>query len=218
MYDNLSAEYNLEIYANLYEVEDPKGQVEKYLSMLGLWERRKDEAGTFSKGMKQKLAIARALLHEPRILFLDEPTAALDPEASHLVHDFISELRKEGRTIFLCTHNLDEADRLCDRVGVFKTHLLVVDTPANLRSQLFGRRVVFHLANSNETMASVVQTLPFVREAKVIDNKLVVNLDDPETHNPEIIRALVGAGADIQFVGELRHSLEDVYLQLVKNA
>jgi ABC-2 type transport system ATP-binding protein len=218
MYDNLSAEYNLEIYANLYEVEDPKGQVEKYLSMLGLWDRRKDEAGTFSKGMKQKLAIARALLHEPRILFLDEPTAALDPEASHLVHDFIDELRKEGRTIFLCTHNLDEADRLCDRVGVFKTHLLVVDTPANLRSQLFGRRVVFHLANSNETMAAVLQAMPFVREAKVIDNKLVVNLDDPETHNPEIIRALVGAGADIQFVGELRHSLEDVYLQLVKNA
>jgi ABC-2 type transport system ATP-binding protein len=218
MYDNLSAEFNLEIYANLYEVEDPKVQVEKYLSMLGLWERRKDEAGTFSKGMKQKLAIARALLHEPRILFLDEPTAALDPEASHLVHDFISDLRKEGRTIFLCTHNLDEADRLCDRVGVFKTHLLVVDTPANLRSQLFGRRVVFHLTNGNETMATAIQAMPFVREAKVIDNKLVVNLDDPETHNPEIIRALVGIGADIQFVGELRHSLEDVYLQLVKNA
>jgi len=218
MYDNLSAEFNLEIYANLYEVKDPKGQVKKYLSMLGLWDRRQDEAGTFSKGMKQKLAIARSLLHEPRILFLDEPTAALDPEASHLVHDFIAELRKEGRTIFLCTHNLDEADRLCDRVGVFKTHLLVVDTPANLRSQLFGRRVVFHLVKSDETIAASLRRLPFVREAKVIDNKLVVNLDDPETHNPEIIRVLIGAGAEIQFVGELRHSLEDVYLQLVKNA
>jgi ABC-2 type transport system ATP-binding protein len=218
MYDNLSAEFNLEIYANLYEVKDPKGQVEKYLRMLSLWDRRQDEAGTFSKGMKQKLAIARALLHEPRILFLDEPTAALDPEASHLVHDFIAELKKEGRTIFLCTHNLDEADRLCDRVGVFKTRLLVVDTPANLRSQLFGRRVVFHLLNSNETIASSIRALPFVREAKAIDNKLLVNLDDPEAHNPEIIRVLVSAGADIQFVGELRHSLEEVYLQLVKNA
>ena len=218
MYDNLSAEFNLEIYANLYEVKDPKGQVEKYLRMLGLWDRRQDEAGTFSKGMKQKLAIARSLLHEPRILFLDEPTAALDPEASHLVHDFIAELRKEGRTIFLCTHNLDEADRLCDRVGVFKTHLLVVDTPANLRSQLFGRKVIFHLLKIDETIAATIRALPFVREAKVIDNKLVVNLDNPEAHNPEIIRALVGAGADIQFVGELRHSLEDVYLQLVKNA
>jgi ABC-2 type transport system ATP-binding protein len=218
MYDNLSAEFNLEIYANLYEVKDPKGQVEKYLRMLGLWERRHDEAGTFSKGMKQKLAIARALLHEPRILFLDEPTAALDPEASHLVHDFITELRKEGRTIFLCTHNLDEADRLCDRIGVFKTHLLVVDSPSNLRSQLFGRRVVFHLQRADETIAASISSLPFVREAKVIENKLLVSLEDPETHNPEIIRKLVDSGADIQFVGELRHSLEDVYLQLVKNA
>jgi ABC-2 type transport system ATP-binding protein len=218
MYDNLSAEFNLEIYANLYEVKDPKGQVEKYLRMLDLWDRRQDEAGTFSKGMKQKLAIARSLLHEPRILFLDEPTAALDPEASHLVREFIAELSKEGRTIFLCTHNLDEADRLCDRIGVFKTRLLVVDTPANLRSQLFGRRIVFHLQKSDEALARTIKALPFVREAKVIDNKLVVNLDDPETHNPDIIRALVGAGADIQFVGELRHSLEDVYLQLVRNA
>jgi ABC-2 type transport system ATP-binding protein len=134
------------------------------------------------------------------------------------VHDFISDLRKEGRTIFLCTHNLDEADRLCDRVGVFKTHLLVVDTPANLRSQLFGRRVVFHLLQSNETMASLVKALPFVKEAKVVENKLLISLDDPEAHNPEIIRVLVGAGADIQFVGELRHSLEDVYLQFVQNA
>jgi ABC-2 type transport system ATP-binding protein len=218
MYDNLSAEFNLEIYANLYEVKDPKGQVEKYLRMLGLWERRQDEAGTFSKGMKQKLAIARSLLHEPRILFLDEPTAALDPEASHLVREFIAELSKEGRTIFLCTHNLDEADRLCDRIAVFKTRLLVLDTPANLRSQLFGRRVVFHLAKADENLAATVGALPFVREAKAVDNKLVVNLDDPEAHNPEIIRVLVGAGANIQFVGELRHSLEDVYLQLVKNA
>ena len=130
MYDNLSAETNLRIFAELYEVKDISGQVEKYLKMLGLWERRSDAAGTFSKGMKQKLAIARALLHEPRLLFLDEPTSGLDPEASHLVREFISELKREGRTIFLCTHNLDEADRLCDRVGVFKTRLLVLDSPA----------------------------------------------------------------------------------------
>jgi ABC-2 type transport system ATP-binding protein len=217
LYDNLSATFNLEIYANLYEVDDVHGQVDKYLRMLGLWERRNDEAGTFSKGMKQKLAIARALLHEPRILFLDEPTAGLDPEASHLVRDFIEELRKEGRTIFLCTHNLDEADRLCDRIGVFKTHLLVVDTPANLRAQVFGRKVVIHLRQAGETFASQVGNLPFIKEARAVDNKLVITLDDPEARNPEIIRALVAAGAEIQFVGELRHSLEDVYLQLVKN-
>ena len=218
MYDNLSAEYNMQIFAELYEVQDVRGQVEKYLRMLGLWERRFDSAGTFSKGMKQKLAIARALLHEPRILFLDEPTAGLDPEASHLVREFIAELKKEGRTIFICTHNLDEADRLCDRVGVFKTRMLVVDTPANLRASVFGRKVVFHLRAADEGLAGAVRKLLFVREVKVVENKLLVNLDDPEVHNPDIIRTLIGAGADLQFVGELRHSLEEVYLQLVKAA
>jgi ABC-2 type transport system ATP-binding protein len=218
MYDNLSAEFNLDIYANLYEVKDPKGQVEKYLRMLGLWDRRQDEAGTFSKGMKQKLAIARSLLHEPRILFLDEPTAGLDPEAAHLVREFIAELRREGRTIFLCTHNLDEADRLCDRIGVFKSQLLALDTPAILRSQLFGRKVVIHLRQADASLPGLLQPMSFVTDARIIENKLLLTLDDPDLHNPEIIRALVGAGADIQFVGELRHSLEDVYLQLVKNA
>ena len=215
MYDNLSAEFNLEIYANLYEVKDPKGQVEKYLRMLGLWDRRMDEAGTFSKGMKQKLAIARALLHEPRILFLDEPTSALDPEAALLVREFIAELRKQGRTIFLCTHNLDEADRLCDRVAVFKTQLLALDTPARLRSQLFGRKVVFHLRRGDEALAALVRSLAYVKDSRIVENKLLVTLDNPDEHNPEIIRMLVGAGAEIQFVGELRHSLEDVYMQVV---
>ncbi len=216
MYDNLSAERNLSIFASLYEVKDIAGQVEKYLRMLGLWERRSDPAGTFSKGMKQKLAIARALLHEPRLVFLDEPTAGLDPEASRLVREFIGELRREGRTIFLCTHNLDEADRLCDRIGVFKTHLVVVDTPANLRTQLFGRRVVFHLRQADSTLAPAIGKLDFVKEAQCVDNKLVVTLDDPEARNPDVVRALVGLGADIQFVGELRRSLEDVYMQLMQ--
>jgi ABC-2 type transport system ATP-binding protein len=217
MYDNLSAEYNLRIFSELYEVKDVPGQIEKYLKMLGLWERRFDAAGTFSKGMKQKLAIARALLHEPRILFLDEPTASLDPEGAHLMREFIADLKKEGRTIFLCTHNLDEADHLCDRIGVFKSRLLVVDTPANLRASIFGHKVIFHLRLVNDTILEKVRRLPFVQEVKVVDNKLVLTLDTPETRNPEVVRALVSAGADVQFVGELRHSLEDVYLQLVKD-
>ncbi len=216
MYDNLSAEYNLRIFAELYEVKDVKGQIEKYLKMLGLYERRLDAAGTFSKGMKQKLAIARALLHEPRVLFLDEPTAGLDPEAAHLVREFIAELKKEGRTIFLCTHNLDEADHLCDRIGVFKSHLLVVDTPANLRASVFGRKVVFHLRLADEKIASAIRSLEFARDVRIMENRVVVSLDNPEIQNPEVVRVLVNAGADIQFVGELRHSLEDVYLQLVK--
>lgn len=216
MYDRLSARRNLAIFAKLYEVEKVDYQVEKYLKLLGLWDRRDDAVGEFSKGMRQKMAIGRALLHEPRVLFLDEPTAALDPEASRLVHDFISELKGEGRTIFLCTHNLDEADRLCDRVAVFKTHLRVVDTPGRLRRQVYGRQIVFHLLGPAEPYLLSVQA-PYVKEAEAAENKLVLSLDDPETHNPDIIRALVGAGADIQFVGELRYSLEDVYLQLVKD-
>ena len=216
MYDNLSAEFNLTIFARLYEVKDVKGQVEKYLRMLGLWERRFDEVGTFSKGMKQKLAIARALLHEPKLLFLDEPTAGLDPEAAHLVREFIAELRKQGCTIFLCTHNLDEADRLCDRIGVFKTRLLVMDTPARLRFQLFGRKVVFHLNKITPEYVDALRRLDFIQDCKAIDNKLLVTLEQPESQNPAVVRALVNAGADIQFVGELRHSLEDVYLQLMK--
>lgn len=215
MYDRLSAWRNLTIYAQLYEVEQVERQVEKYLQMLGLWERRNDAAGTFSKGMRQKLAIARALLHEPRVLFLDEPTAGLDPEAAKLVRDFIAELKGQGRTIFLCTHNLDEADRLCDRIAVFKTQLRVVDSPAGLRKQLYGRQVVFHLSESAQPYTALMEKVPYIKQAQAVDNKLVLALDEPEKHNPDLIRQLVQAGASIQFVGELRHSLEDIYLQLV---
>jgi ABC-2 type transport system ATP-binding protein len=218
LYDRLSAEHNLQIYASLYEVEDIARQVEKYLQMLGLWERRREPAATLSKGMRQKLAIARALLHEPRVVFLDEPTASLDPEAAHLVREFIAELGREGRTILLCTHNLDEADRLCDRIGVIKTRLLMVDTPDRLRSNLFGSKVVFHLGKADGALAQAVAALPFVEDCTAIDNRLLVTLEHPETHNPEIIRLLVGLGVDVQFVGQLRRSLEDVYLHLVKEA
>jgi ABC-2 type transport system ATP-binding protein len=218
MYDRLSAEKNLMIFARLYGVADPAASVGKYLRMLGLWERRQDEAGSFSKGMRQKLSLARALLHEPKVLFLDEPTSGLDPEAAKLVRDFVEQLKAEGRTIFLCTHNLDEADRLCDRIGIFKSRLVTVDTPANLRQRLYGRRVVLHLARAGEELAAVARGLPFVKEVQVVDSKLVVSLDDPEAQNPLLIRQLVEAGAEIQFVGELRHSLEDVYLKLIDAA
>ncbi len=216
LYDGLSAERNLEFFAHLYEVEDIPGQVERYLRMLGLWDRRAEAVGTFSKGMRQKLAIARALLHEPQALFLDEPTAGLDPEAAHMVRDFIASLKQEGRTIFLCTHNLDEADRLCDRIAVFNTHLLALDTPTALRRQLYQRTVVFHLSQVAPRFVERVRELPFIRTVRETDGKLLVALDDPEGDNPAIVRALVEAGADIQFVGELRRSLEDVYLRLIK--
>ena len=216
MYARLSATRNLTIFARLYEVPDPEKQVNKYLRWLGLWERRNDPVGTFSKGMRQKLAIARALIHEPKVLFLDEPTSGLDPESAKLVRDFVAELRGQGRTIFMCTHNLDEADRLCDRIAVFDTQLRVVDTPNGLRRKLYGRQVVFHLTQAREEEAALIRSMEFVEKVELVENKLVVSLSEPEIHNPQIIRQLVDTGAEIQFVGEVRHSLEDIYLQLVK--
>ena len=218
LYDNLTADQNLRIFAELYGVKDIAEQVNKYLKMLGLLERKFDTVGTYSKGMRQKLAIARALIHEPRTLFFDEPTAGLDPEAAHNLRNFIADLRKGGRTIFLCTHNLDEADRLCDRIGVFKTRLLVVDSPSNLRSSIFGRKIVFHLQQVSEKMIASIKKFDYITDVKAIENKIVATLDDPEIRNPELIRSLIESGADLTFVGELRHSLEDVYLQLVQNA
>ena len=216
LYDRLSAERNLSFFAELHDVEDVAGQVERYLRLLGLWDRRGDVAATFSKGMRQKLAIARAMLHEPKVLFLDEPTAGLDPEMARLVREFIGELKDKGRTIFLCTHNLDEADRLCDRIAVVNTRLLALDTPEALRAKLYDRVVVIHLSAASPEYEKVVSEQPFVRSVEIKENKLVVGLDDPDRNNPELIRALVDAGANIQFVGELRRSLEEIYLRLVK--
>jgi ABC-2 type transport system ATP-binding protein len=216
LYEQLSAHKNLSIYANLYDVRDVEGQINKYLRMLGLWTRRNDPVGSFSKGMRQKLAIARALLHEPRILFLDEPTNGLDPAAARLVRDFIEDLKKLGRTIFLCTHNLTEADQLCDRIGIFKKQLIEVDRPEHLRQKLYGRKVVFHLSELDPTWLKEIQSLNGVKEIQQINQKLVVGMDNPETLNPQIIRKLVTLGAEIQFVGELRHSLEDIYLQTLQ--
>ena len=218
LYDRLSAERNLGFFADLYEVTDIAGQVERYLRLLGLWDRRHEPVGGFSKGMRQKLAIARAILHEPQVVFLDEPTSALDPEAARLVREFIGELRAEGRAIVLCTHNLDEADRLCDRIAVFRTRVLALDTPAALRRQLFGRSVVFHLREVSPAHLMCLRALPVVREVEAVDRRLVVSLEDPERDNPRLIRALVEAGAEIQFVGELRRTLEDVYLRLVEQS
>lgn len=138
LYEDLTAFENLDFYGKLYEVPDVRRRenIERFLKMLDLWDRKDTRAGSFSKGMKQKLALARALVHEPNLLFMDEPTANLDPESAKTVRDFILEVKKQGRTIFLNTHNLDEAQRVCDRIGIIKTRLLQVGTPEQLRESL----------------------------------------------------------------------------------
>jgi ABC-2 type transport system ATP-binding protein len=216
LYRRLSAWDNLMFFARLYETPNPAGQAEKYLRLFDLWDRRRDLAGGYSKGMRQKLAIARALLHEPAILFLDEPTAGLDPEAAKVVRDLIEALKSGDRTIFLCTHNLDEADRLCDRVALFKTRMIRVGEPEQLREAMYGRRTVVHLAGEGRDMEAVVRGLPFVHGVEVVDGRLVVSLDDPEKENPALVRRLVEAGAEVRFVNELRVSLEDLYLDLME--
>ena len=215
LYERLDAVQNLTLYAKLYDVDDVERQVEKYLRFLGLWQRRDEPVGGFSKGMKQKLAIARALLHEPPLLFLDEPTAALDPEAARTVREFIGDVKGEGRTIFLCTHNLDEADRLADRIGVIKQRLIQVDSPANLRRSLYGRRVAVQLEIVTDTVQTIVSDLPFVEAVERVDRQLIISLDDPERQNPILVERIVAAGGEIQFVNELHHSLEDIYFALM---
>jgi ABC-2 type transport system ATP-binding protein len=217
LYDKLSARQNLVFFARLYDLDAARAdeQAARYLRLLGLWERRDDAVGGFSKGMRQKLAIARALLHEPPVVFLDEPTAGLDPEAARTVREFVKELRAEGRTIFLTTHNLPEADELCDLIGVFRRRLLRLDTPDRLRAGVFGRGTLLRLAGEPGRWLETVRTLPFVRAAEVRGDALAVTLDDPDAQNPVLARALVAAGADVRYIELLDHSLEDVYLRLI---
>jgi ABC-2 type transport system ATP-binding protein len=220
LYDSLSAYRNLDFYGQLYEVPEAKRgeNIQRLLTLLGIWERRDDAVGTFSKGTKQKIAIARALIHDPQLLFLDEPTANLDPEASKTVRDFILELKKEKRTIFLNTHNLDEAERLCDRIAILKTKLVAVDSPKNLERSLYNRKTIVHLDSVNGSVVAAVQKLDAVKNVRISDNKLILDIDNPEKENPEVVRAIVGAGGNIQYVTELRSTLEDVYLKLIREA
>lgn len=217
MYDKLTALQNLVFFAGLYEVPEQEAmrQAERYLKLMDLWDRRDDKVGGFSKGMRQKLAITRALLHNPAIVFLDEPTAGLDPEAARTVHEFIRNLRSEGRTIFLTTHNLTEADALCDLIGVFRTRLLTLGSPQQLRSRLFGTGTMVTLAGDAEQWTGAVQALPFVKQVTARNGTLSVALDDPDAMNPALVQALVAAGAQVRYVQPALHSLEDVYLQLV---
>lgn len=215
-YDRLSAYRNLEYYAGFYNSIDARSQVEKYLKTMGLWDRRADQVGAFSKGMKQRLALARALLPEPEVLFLDEPTAGLDPEASEEVRNLIRKLSHEGRTIFLSTHNLAEAEQLCQRIAIFRTHLLALDTPQNLRKQMFRRRMVIRLESLSDIIIAALRKLNFVKSVDRVNNQLSIELLDPEKNSPEIVQNIVQSGGRVLEVTEEHHSLEEIYLSLVR--
>jgi ABC-2 type transport system ATP-binding protein len=219
LHDKLTARQNLAYYGRLYGLRgaDLRRAVDRYLGVVGLPDAGDRRVGGFSKGMRQKVAIARALLHEPEVIYLDEPTSGLDPSAAKLVRDFVATLRDAGRSIVVCTHNLDEAERLCDRIGIMRGTLLQVDTPARLRRRNGTAVVRVELVGARrpESFLDLLAGLPFVVGARGDGDALLVEVGDPRGDNPELVRALVEAGARIVHLTEEAISLEQVYLDLV---
>jgi ABC-2 type transport system ATP-binding protein len=217
LYDDLSAYDNLDFYGKLYDCTEAqrKENIQRFLTMLGLWEKKDVAVGTFSKGMKQKLGIACALVHDPKVLFMDEPTANLDPESAKTVRDFILDLKKEKRTIFLNTHNLDEAQKICDKIAILNTKLMAVGTPEELERSASGRKTVVQLVQVSDAILAALRKLP-VRNMAVEGNKLTFDVMDPEKENVAIVDAIYGAGGHVQTVTVVGSTLEEAYIKLVR--
>jgi ABC-2 type transport system ATP-binding protein len=220
LYETLGAYKNLDFYAQLYGV--PKKQreesIQTTLTNLDLWDRRNEPVGGFSKGMKQKIAIARALIHDPKYIFLDEPTASLDPMAAKVVREYILELKKKGNTILINTHNLSEAERICDSVALVKNRIVKVGNPKDLAKGLFTRTINITIKKIPSTLLKDIESFSLVSQAYVQGNQLILNVKNPEEDNPQIITWLLKQGLQIQFISEEEHSLEDVYLKLIEEA
>jgi len=217
-YERLSAERNLAYFAGFYRDVDVRRSVREALDRAGLASRRSDRVSTFSKGMKQRLALARALLHSPRVLFLDEPTAGLDPEVAKGVRNRIRELAGERRTILVSTHNLSEAEELCGRIVILRTRLIADDTPSALRAERFERSFRLRLRSLPSGLLESIEAESYVLSASVEEDGglLVVRLHDPDDDRPRLVARLVDLGGEVLEVSEARRSLEDVYLELVR--
>jgi ABC-2 type transport system ATP-binding protein len=216
--ENLSAYDNLDFYGKIYDctAAQRKESIQRFLEMLGLWEKRNVLAGTFSKGMKQKLAIARALIHDPQILFLDEPTANLDPEAAKTVREFILDLKKQKKTIFLNTHNLDEAQRICDKIGILNTTLRATGTPQELEQSVSGRKTVIGLEQQvNDVVLNALKKLS-LKNLTSEGNTITFDAEDPDKQNSPVVEAIVLAGGHVRSINVVGSTLEDTYLKLVR--
>lgn len=215
--EHLSAYDNLDFYGKIYDYTDAqrKESIQRFLEMLGLWDKRNVLAGTFSKGMKQKLAIARALIHDPQILFLDEPTANLDPEAAKTVREFILELKKQKKTILLNTHNLDEAQRICDKIGILNTKLRAIGTPQELEKSVSGRKTVIGLEQANDAVLNALKELS-LKNLTSFGNKITFDVEDPDKENSPVVEAIVLAGGHVRSINVVGSTLEDTYLKLVR--
>jgi ABC-2 type transport system ATP-binding protein len=216
LYLRLSVLENLECFADLYEVPDSDDRIRRALQAVNLTDRTHDACGNLSKGLRQRVALARALLSDPQVLFLDEPTSGLDPVATRDVHELIDELRKRGVTIFLTTHHLEEAERLCNRVAILNTTLRTIGRPDQLRDQLFAKTLEIRTRNPLADANLVFGGLPAVESWRQDGTAgYVLAVTDPALAAPAVTRALTAAGVDVLSISESRHSLEDVYLELV---
>jgi ABC-2 type transport system ATP-binding protein len=215
LYLRLTVLENLQCFAGLYGLDDVRGRIDRALRAVNLEDRARDLCGSLSKGLRQRVALARALLNDPAVLFLDEPTSGLDPVATREVHDLIASLRDQGVTIFLTTHRLAEAERLCDRVAILNTTLRLIGRPDELRTQLFRRSVDVRLRAPLDDPKAVFGLVPEVEGWDRTSAGYTLTVSDPDLASPALARALVEADADILSITESHHSLEDVYLQLI---
>ena len=216
LYLRLSVAENLAYFAGLYELSDRRARIDRALKAVGLEQRAGDLCRSLSKGLRQRVGLARALLSDPKVLFLDEPTSGLDPVASREVHDLIDTLRRQGVTIFLTTHRLAEAEHLCDRVGILSTTLRMIGSPDELRERLFRKSIELRVREPLADPDHVLGGLPGTegwRQAE--DGAYILAVTDADEAAPAAARALVGAGADLLALNPTRHTLEDVYLQLI---
>jgi ABC-2 type transport system ATP-binding protein len=225
LYNRLTVAENLQFFARLYGLPRRGDRIYDALSAVGLTARADDLCGSLSKGLKQRAALARSLLNEPTVMFLDEPTSGLDPAAAREVLGLVSGLRARGVTVFLTTHRLDEAERLCDRVAIMNTSLRTIGTPDELRRTLFTRSLAVALAAPLPQPAKVFDGLPAVQSWQPGDAgdhlsgpaRYLLTVTDPAAAAPAVTRALVAAEADVLSISETRHSLEDVYLELIND-
>jgi ABC-2 type transport system ATP-binding protein len=216
LYLRLSVRENLECFAGLYGTPDAADRIRAVLAAVNLTDRADDLCATLSKGLRQRVALARALLSDPELLFLDEPTAGLDPVAAREVHGLIQGLRERGVTIFLTTHRLEEAERLCDRVAILNTTLRTIGRPDELRDQLFAKTLAIRTIVPLRDPDRVFAGLPAVDGFRADGTAgYVLTVTDPAVAAPALTRALVAAGADVLSISESHRSLEDVYLELV---
>ncbi|MHB9128943.1 MAG: ABC transporter ATP-binding protein [Candidatus Humimicrobiaceae bacterium] len=219
MYEKNTAYENLKFFASFYKIDKSIiiANIEKFLKMFELWDRRNDLVVTFSKGMKQKLAIARALIHEPKILFLDEPTAALDPESAHMVRNFIESLQKEKITVFLCTHNLEEAQALCNTVCIIKKKIIKIASLYELQNLKDVKTFNLGLLDSPQKYKNIFDKYKDNAEYSCSNNTVDFKIKNYKEINPLIIKELINEGAKILYFNEYKESLEDIYLELIKD-